>query len=323
MSSWFRTAPPVRHPGILIPTNLNSVLVPPADVDTHRTGHTAQHPWEEVPQTFHPVLSFRPDHPFSFSWKGMTGRVAASVDGEFAFPPFAFHNRNIPSFESRPGMRLMADPPRNPPIHNPPIRLAVCVSGSGTTLQNLIDRIRAGFLRASIVQVVASRPRIGAIARADAARIPLALAAQGAKSRAEFSASVFDPIRHSSADLVVLGGFLSLVEIPPDYQGRVINIHPSLIPAFCGKGFYGQAVHRAAIEAGVKVSGCTVHFADSHFDTGPIILQRTVPVLDQDTPETLAARVFQEECRALPEAIELYAAGRLKIDGRRVRVLER
>lgn len=215
----------------------------------------------------------------------------------------------------------MADVPRDPPIDNPPIRLAVCVSGGGTTMQNLVDLIRAKRLRAQIVQAVASRPRIGAIPKAEAAGIPLALADRASKSLAEFSRSVFDPIRHSKADLVVLGGFLSLVEIPPDYQGRVLNVHPSLIPAFCGKGMHGSAVHRAVIESGVKVSGCTVHFADATYDTGPIVVQKTVPVVEGDTPETLAARVFKAECQALPEAIALYADGRLKIDGRRVRVL--
>lgn len=216
---------------------------------------------------------------------------------------------------------LMADAPRDPPIVNPPIRLAVCVSGGGTTLQNLVELIRAKKLRAQVVQVVASRPRIGAIDKAGAAGIPLALANRSAKSVAEFSKSVFDPIRHSKADLVVLGGFLSLVEIPPDYHGKVINVHPSLIPAFSGKGYHGQAVHKAVVESGVKVSGCTVHFADATYDTGPIILQRTIPVLDNDTPEDVAARVFKAECQALPEAIALYADGRLKVDGRRVRVL--
>ncbi len=217
----------------------------------------------------------------------------------------------------------MADAPRDPPIVNPPVRLAVCVSGGGTTLQNLIDLIRAKKLQAQIVQVVASRPRIDAIPRAEAAGIPLALANRGAKNLAEFSKSVFDPIRHSKADLVVLGGFLSLVEIPSDFHGKVMNVHPSLIPAFSGQGFHGLAVHKAVIETGVKVSGCTVHFADASYDTGPIILQRTVPVLDDDTPETLAARVFKAECQALPEAIALYADGRLKVEGRRVKVLDR
>jgi phosphoribosylglycinamide formyltransferase-1 len=217
----------------------------------------------------------------------------------------------------------MTDVPRDPPILDPPIRLAVCVSGSGTTLQNLIDEIGAGRLRAEVVQVVANKPNIGAIARAEAAGIPAALALRGTHgSPADFSAAVFEPIRRARADLVVLGGFLALIEIPPDYEGRVINIHPSLIPAFCGKGYHGLAVHQDAIGTGVKFSGCTVHFADATYDTGPIITQRTVPVLDDDTPETLAARVFEAECRALPEAITLYAAGRLRVEGRRVRTLD-
>jgi phosphoribosylglycinamide formyltransferase-1 len=209
---------------------------------------------------------------------------------------------------------------RDPPIVNPPIRLAVCVSGEGTTLQNLIQRIRSRRLKAEVVQVVASRPRIGAIARAEAAGIPLALANFHARSRAEFSASVFDPIRHSNCDLVVLAGFLSLLVIPPQYRGRVINVHPSLIPLFCGKGFYGSAVHEAVLQSGVKVTGCTVHFVDEMYDNGPIILQRAVPVLEDDTVETLAERVFKEECKALPDAIALFADGQLKIDGRRVHV---
>lgn len=212
----------------------------------------------------------------------------------------------------------MGASPRTPPIIDPPIRLAVCVSGGGTTLQNLIDLIRARRLQAEIVQVVASRPRIGAIARAEGAGLPLSLASQTAHSSAEFSASVFDPIRHSRADLVILGGFLALVKIPRDYKGRVINVHPALIPAFCGKGFFGAKVHQAVLDAGMKVSGCTVHFADDAYDSGPIILQRPVPVIVGDTVESLAARVFHEECKALPEAIALYAAGRLKLEGRRV-----
>ncbi len=214
----------------------------------------------------------------------------------------------------------MTESLRDPPIKNPPIRLAVCVSGEGTTLQNLIQRIRSGRLKAEVVQVVASRPRIGAIARAEAAGIPLALANYHARSRSEFSASVFDPIRHSNSDLVILGGFLSLLAIPRSYKGRVINVHPSLIPAFCGRGFYGSKVHAAVLESGVKLTGCTVHFVDETYDNGPIILQRAVPVLNNDTVETLGARVFEEECKALPDAIALYAEGQLEIEGRRVLV---
>ncbi len=211
--------------------------------------------------------------------------------------------------------------PRNPPIgpDEPPLRLAVCVSGGGTTLQNLIDRIAAGTLRAEVVQVIASRPGIRAIERSQAAGIPVdVVTRKGHASLADFSDAVFAPIREHGADLVILGGFLSLVQIPDDYAGRVLNIHPALIPAFCGHGYHGEAVHRAAIESGVKLSGCTVHFADQTYDTGPIVLQRAVPVLDDDTPDALAARVFAAECEALPEAISLYAQGRLVTQGRRV-----
>lgn len=215
----------------------------------------------------------------------------------------------------------MPDFPRTPPIFSPPIRLAVCVSGEGRSLQNLIDQIKARKLKAEIVQVVASRPRIGAIPKAMAAGLPMALADRTATSRAAFSASIFQPILDRKADLVILAGFLSLVDIPELYRGKVINIHPALIPAFSGQGFHGRHVHEAALELGVKVAGCTVHFADANYDTGPIILQKTVPVLDDDDADSLAARVFQAECQALPEAVNLYAAGRLKIEGRRVRIL--
>ena len=218
----------------------------------------------------------------------------------------------------------MRDPesPRNPPIVDPPIRLAVCASGGGSTLQNLIDRIESGSLRASIVQVIASKPGIGAIEKAVSTGIPVEVVTRKGRDLDTFGRDVFRPIRERAADLVVLGGFLALLPIPGDYAGRVINIHPSLIPAFCGRGFHGEAVHQAAIEAGVKVSGCTVHFADNEYDTGPIILQRTLSVLDDDTPDTLAARIGLAERSALPESIALYMAGRLRINGRRVRILD-
>jgi phosphoribosylglycinamide formyltransferase 1 len=202
-----------------------------------------------------------------------------------------------------------------------PIRLAVCVSGGGTSLQNLLDLIGAGKLDAEVVQVVASRPNIGAIAKAEKAGVPVAVAVSSKRSPAEYTAAVFDPIRTSKADLVLFAGFLALVQIPADFKDRVINIHPSLIPSFCGRGYYGERVHQAALDYGVKVSGCTVHFADDTYDTGPIILQRSVPVLEGDDAHALAARVFEAECQALPEAVALFAACRLKIEGRCVRIL--
>jgi phosphoribosylglycinamide formyltransferase-1 len=202
-----------------------------------------------------------------------------------------------------------------------PLRLAVCVSGGGTTLQNLIDRAADGRLHAEIVQVIASRPRIGGVARAEAAGLPVTVVSRSGRTLEEFSAAVFEPIRQKEAELVVLAGFLSLLDIPDDYHARVLNIHPALIPAFCGKGYHGKAVHQAAIDYGVKVSGCTVHFADATYDTGPIVVQRAVPVLDDDDADALAARVFEAECEALPEAINLFAEGRLDVCGRHVRVL--
>ena len=202
------------------------------------------------------------------------------------------------------------------------IRLAVLLSGGGTTLRNLLDRIRAGTLDAEVVCVVGSNPRAYGLTRAREAGIPTAVVERkGCASRAEFSERVFALCRDARAELVCLAGFLQLLTIRDDFRGRVLNIHPALIPVFCGKGMYGLRVHQSALEAGVKVSGCTVHFADNAYDHGPIILQRVVPVLDDDTAETLAARVFAAECQAYPEAIQLFAAGRLRIEGRRVRIL--
>jgi formyltetrahydrofolate-dependent phosphoribosylglycinamide formyltransferase len=202
-----------------------------------------------------------------------------------------------------------------------PIRLAVLLSGSGTTLQNLLDRLADGRLRARIVLVVSNRADAFGLQRAEKAGVPTAVVERKPfASRDEFSQCIFDLCRQAQADLVCLAGFLQLLPIPDDFQGRVMNIHPALIPSFCGKGFYGHHVHEAALAYGVKVSGCTVHFADNVYDHGPIILQRVVPVLDDDTPDTLAQRVFEQECEAYPEAIRLFAEGRLRIEGRRVRI---
>lgn len=202
------------------------------------------------------------------------------------------------------------------------IRLAVLLSAGGTTLQNLIDRIADGRLRAQIVQVIANRADAYGLVRAENAGIPAAVVdRKDCASREEFSQRIFDRIRQAQADLVCLAGFLQLLPIPDDFRDRVLNIHPALIPSFCGQGFYGHHVHEAALEYGVKVSGCTVHFADNQYDHGPIILQRPVPVLDDDTPDTLAARVFEQECEAYPEAIRLFADGRIRVENRRVRIL--
>ena len=203
------------------------------------------------------------------------------------------------------------------------IRLAVFLSGNGTTLQNLLDRIANGRLKAQIVLVASNHADAFGLVRAENAGIPTAVVDRKTfPSRDEFSRSLFDLCREHRVELVCLAGFLQLIQIPDDFQGRVMNIHPALIPAFCGKGYYGHHVHEAALAYGVKITGCTVHFCDNQYDHGPIILQRPVSVLDDDTADSLTARVFEQECEAYPEAIHLFADGRLRIEGRRVRILK-
>jgi phosphoribosylglycinamide formyltransferase-1 len=205
---------------------------------------------------------------------------------------------------------------------NRPIRLAVLISGGGTTLANLVEKICEHKLDAEIRIVIASRPDCGGVPRA--AQYGLRCEVIQRKSFAgleQFSEAIFSQCRDAEVDLVICGGFLALLKIPTDFSGRVMNIHPSLIPAFSGQGYHGSRVHEAALRRGAKVSGCTVHFVDDEYDHGPIIVQRTVPVLDNDTPDDLAARVFVAECEALPEAIRMFASGRLEIDGSRVRTV--
>jgi formyltetrahydrofolate-dependent phosphoribosylglycinamide formyltransferase len=195
-----------------------------------------------------------------------------------------------------------------------PVRLAVFLSGGGRTLVNLLGAIGRGELRAEVVVVVTDREEVGGIERAAEAGLKTTvLVRQDYASAGDWSDAAFGACRDMGADLVVLAGFLSLVEVPEDFGLRVLNIHPSLIPAFCGRGFYGERVHRAAIERGVRISGCTVHLVDNEYDHGPIILQKTVPVLGDDSPESLADRVFEAECEAYPEAIGLLADGRLSL----------
>jgi phosphoribosylglycinamide formyltransferase-1 len=203
-----------------------------------------------------------------------------------------------------------------------PIRLAVLLSGGGTTLQNLLDRIAAGTLRAEIAVVISNKADAFGLTRARQAGVSaFVVERKSCASREDFSARIFAHCREADVDLVCLAGFLHLLHIPEDFRHRVLNMHPALIPAFCGKGYYGMVIHRAVIERGVKVSGCTVHFADNEYDHGPIVTQHVVPVLDDDTPESLAQRVFVAEFEAYPEAIRWFAEGRLCIEGRRVKIL--
>jgi formyltetrahydrofolate-dependent phosphoribosylglycinamide formyltransferase len=198
----------------------------------------------------------------------------------------------------------------------------VLISAGGTTLQNLIDRIDDGQLQAKIVHVISSNPGVFGLERARRAGLSASvIRRRDYLTTVAFSDRIFAECREHGADLVCLAGFLQLLVIPSDFTLRVMNIHPSLIPAFCGKGFYGHHVHEAVLAAGVKITGCTVHFADNEYDHGPIIIQKPVPVLDDDTADTLAERVYAAECEAYPEAITLFAQGRLRVEGRRVRIL--
>ncbi len=203
-----------------------------------------------------------------------------------------------------------------------PIRLGVLISGGGTTLTNFVEKIAAGQLNAEVALVIDSRNGCAGIERAQQAGLPTqVIGRRGYASVGDFRRALFDELRAVQVDLVTMAGFLSLVEVPEDFQDRVMNIHPGLIPSFCGTGFYGSAVHEAVLARGAKLSGCTVHFADNVYDHGPIILQRSVAVAEGDTPQSLAARVFEAECEAYPEAVRLFAEGRLEIDDQRVRVL--
>lgn len=202
-----------------------------------------------------------------------------------------------------------------------PLSIAVLISGGGTTLRNILERIEAGTLHAAVRVVIASDPQAGGLAFSQARGVAsLVVRPRDYPEPVAFSEAIFGPCRAAGIELVVMGGFLKFVPIPADFECRVMNIHPSLIPAFCGHGYYGLRVHQAVLEYGVKVTGCTVHFVDNQYDHGPIILQRVIPVLDEDDAVTLQRRVFEQECIAYPEAIGLFAEDRLERSGRHVRI---
>lgn len=205
------------------------------------------------------------------------------------------------------------------------MKLAVLISGTGRSLAHILDCCAAGKTAAEVVLVISSRADAGGLVYAERAHIasqtiaPRDFVADGDFTDvAAFSDAVFALCRAAGVELVVLAGYLKRLEIPSDFESRVVNIHPSLIPSFAGHGFYGHRVHQAVLDYGVKVSGCTVHFVDNEYDHGAVILQRVVEICDDDTAETLAARVFEQEKIAYPEAIDLIARGQIKLVGRRV-----
>lgn len=205
-------------------------------------------------------------------------------------------------------------------------KIAVLVSGGGTNLQALIDaQGRGEIVNGEIAAVISSAPEAYALERAKKAGIPgYVLARQDYPSSQAMTRALVDKLRELSIDLVVMAGFMTIVtrELFEVYPNAVINIHPALIPSFCGKGAYGLHVHEQALAYGVKVSGATVHFVTEECDSGPIILQRAVNVLPGDTPETLQRRIMERcEWKLLPQAVSLFCQNRLRVEGRTVRIL--
>lgn len=197
------------------------------------------------------------------------------------------------------------------------LKICVCVSGGGTNLQAIIDAIDNGTItNAEIVRVISNNKGVFALERAQKHNIDaLAVSPKDYETRELFNEALLAAIDEVEPDLVVLAGFLVVIpeKLIQKYRNRIINIHPSLIPSFCGTGYYGLRVHEAALERGVKVTGATVHFVDEGTDTGPIILQKAVEVLPGDTPKALQQRVMEEaEWKILPQAINLIANGGLK-----------
>lgn len=200
------------------------------------------------------------------------------------------------------------------------------VSGGGTNLQAIFDNIDSGNLSGcQIVTVVSSKPGVYALERAKKKNIPSAvISKKDLASMQSYDEAILAHMQSFDVELVVLAGFLSLLgdKFVNYYKNAIINIHPSLIPSFCGKGYYGTIPHKKAIEYGVKITGATVHFVDTQYDSGPIILQKAVEILPDDTPETLQKRVMEQaEWLILPEAIKLFSQGKIKLNGRHVEIL--
>ena len=200
-------------------------------------------------------------------------------------------------------------------------KIAVLVSGSGSNLQALINNIENGYLNCKIECVISDKPGVCALEKAKEKGIKTYVV-----DKREYKDELSDKILNlidGKVDLIVLAGYLSILkgDIIKKFKNKVINIHPSIIPAFMGRGMYGLKVHKAAIDYGVKVTGCTVHIVDEGTDTGPIVLQKTVPILDEDNERTLQKRVLEEEHKILSEAVRLYIEDRIRVQGRKVFII--
>lgn len=203
-----------------------------------------------------------------------------------------------------------------------PLRIGVLLSGNGTSLENLFDHIASGDVPGEVVVVISSKADAYGLERARLHGVPaIAVPRRDFASNEAFNDALHDALAPYDVDLIALLGFLSLFQLRGRYDGRVINVHPALIPAFSGRGFYGRRVYDAVLAAGVKITGATVHFTDDEYDHGPILMQQAVPVLEDDTVASLAERVTAAERRLVPEAIRLIALGRVEVKDGRCRIL--
>lgn len=205
-----------------------------------------------------------------------------------------------------------------------PIKIAVLISGGGRTFKNLLDRQAEEGLPIDVRLVVSSSAKAAGLEFARDANIETAIFLRSKYATdTDYGNAIFGACRSAKVDYVVMAGFLKFAPVPDDFTGRVVNIHPALLPAFGGAGMYGHHVHQAVLDYGAKVTGCTVHFVDNEYDHGPVIWQQPVPVFDDDTAESLAARVFVAEKEAYPHVLKLLAAGKIRLSGRKVSIGEK
>jgi len=204
------------------------------------------------------------------------------------------------------------------------IRIGVLASGGGTNLQAIIDACERGEIDGDVVVVISNMPDAYALERARKHRIDAFCFPHKGVTREQHEADIIACLEQHRVDLLCLAGYLRMLTpvLVDKYAGRVMNTHPALLPSFGGKGMHGLRVHQAVLDHGCKVSGCTIHFVSLDVDGGPIVLQKAVPVQEGDTAETLQERVLKEEHKLFPRAVQLFAQGKLKIEGRRVRILE-
>ncbi len=204
------------------------------------------------------------------------------------------------------------------------LRIAIFASGRGSNFEAILKNILAGKLNAEIVVVISNKKSAGALEIAEHHGIPAYfVSAKKYPDQSDFDREVLKILSKHRANFIALAGYLKMIgrEIVQNYRGKILNIHPALLPSFGGKGMYGHFVHEAVLAYGCKVSGVTVHLVDESYDTGPPVIQRCVPVMDDDTPSTLAARVLEVEHQVYSEAISYFAEGRVKVEGRRVKIL--